>query len=268
MQGTEFFNDVNINQTVTNMRCKNCGWENPEGSLRCAKCNAPLMGSMVEGARPSSDSQESTHDMPLRGTVKESDVFGSFSTPPQPRVGLVDEGFAESHAPASCPRCNYPVRPDMNVCPSCGAPLKGGSHVEIKKEPERSCPKCGHPIRANEKFCSNCGAPLKMGTVNNWISPDQGVFCTLKPIAWTNEGVDYQPVTYSGDVIVLNRANTDANNNSITSQEQAVLTHEGDAWFIENKSEQETTFLKVSKKTKLENGDVIILGNRMFEFKG
>ena len=80
--------------------------------------------------------------------------------------------------------------------------------------------------------------------------------------------MNYQPISYSGDTIVLTRSNTDPNNNSITSKEQAVLTHDGNDWFIENKSEQETTFIKVSKKTKLTAGDVIILGNRLFEFNG
>lgn len=26
------------------MRCNNCGWENPDGSQKCEKCNAPLQG--------------------------------------------------------------------------------------------------------------------------------------------------------------------------------------------------------------------------------
>lgn len=206
-------------------------------------------------------------ERPLKGTVKENNVFSGYD-PVEPHMG-VNEPVMPQAEPAGCPRCGYPTRPDMNVCPSCGSPLKKNQVSQKKEEePVKQCPKCGAPLHDHGKFCPNCGAPLRLGTVNNWINPSQGVFCTLKPVAWMNEGIDYQPISYSGDVIILNRANTDPNNNSITSKEQAVLTNDGTDWYIENKSEQETTFIKVSKKTKLESGDIIVLGNRLFEFKG
>lgn len=93
-------------------------------------------------------------------------------------------------------------------------------------------------------------------------------FCTLRPIAWEGEEVSYNPITYSGETIILNRANTDANNNSITSREQAILTFEDGEWFIENRSDLRTTFIRVNGKVKLTRGDIIVLGNREFEFKG
>lgn len=93
-------------------------------------------------------------------------------------------------------------------------------------------------------------------------------FCTLKPIAWQGEEVSYNPVTYSGQTVVLSRANTDANNNSITSREQAVLTCEDGEWYLENRSELRTTFLRVNGRVKLTSGDIIVLGNREFVFKG
>ena len=256
------------------MRCKNCGWENPDNAIRCEKCNAPLSGSMVDRDSHSGDPQPGSYsERPLSGTVKESSVFPSASvnnqgTRRRPSADSYDDVNVNESAPSTCPKCGYPLRPDMKVCPSCGTPLRNAPKNEPNAVATKKCPKCGSPVKANEKFCGNCGAPLRMGTVNNWINPSQGVFCTLKPIAWTNEGIEYQPISYSGDTIILNRSNTDPNNNSITSKEQAALIHDGNDWFIENRSEQETTYLKVSKKTKLENGDVIILGNRLFEFKG
>jgi hypothetical protein len=110
-----------------------------------------------------------------------------------------------------------------------------------------------------------------MGTVMSGpavVSPQGNVFCTLKPIAWQGEDVPYNPVTYSGSTIVLSRSNTDANNSSITSKEQAVLTYEDGAWYIENRSELRTTYIRVNGKIKLTAGDIIVLGNREFEFKG
>jgi hypothetical protein len=94
-------------------------------------------------------------------------------------------------------------------------------------------------------------------------------FCTLRPVPYQGEEVSYEPITYSGDEIALSRANTDANNSSITSKEQAVLIHEADGWYIENRSELQSTYIRLSShKVKIESGDHIILGNREFEFKG
>ena len=44
------------------MRCNNCGWENPDGSQKCEKCNAPF--EHTEEANP-------TPEMPLGGTLRE-----------------------------------------------------------------------------------------------------------------------------------------------------------------------------------------------------
>lgn len=89
----------------------------------------------------------------------------------------------------------------------------------------------------------------------------------MRRIPWQTEQAIYEPVSYSGDEITLNRANTDSNNNSITSKVQAVITREGDEWYIENRSEMQTTLIRVDRKMRLQDGDVIVLGNRMFEFK-
>lgn len=237
------------------MRCKNCGWENPEANRKCEKCNAPLSGSIME----SSSKHYSSIAAELKGTVPETGSRPSYkeaaSEPSQAGNGN------------ACPQCSYPVSPEMNVCPMCGESLKQ-SVPRAEASPAPKCPKCGMQVSRSVKFCPSCGAALRMGTVNAWETPRQGGFCTLKPIAWKGEEVTYSPISYSGDMISLNRTNTDPNNNTITSKEQAILIHEHDAWYIEDRSEQHTTLIRVGKKTRLENGDIIVLGNRMFEFKG
>lgn len=181
----------------------------------------------------------------------------------------------------TCRECGYPAGAGMNVCPNCGASLRpdaagtGRNERESLREAARACSSCGKPMPREAKYCPSCGTPaeaqarpLRMGTVNAWETPLQSSFCTLRPIAWKGEGVEHGPMSYSGDTIALNRANTDPNNHTITSKEQAVLIREGDSWYIEDRSEQHTTLVRVSRRLKLEDGDVIVLGNRMFEFKG
>lgn len=239
------------------MRCNNCGWENPAGNQKCEKCNAPLKGSMVEDSEARKEKYFPVAEE-LRGTVPESGAFGQ------------QEQQIDDKKPQSCPHCGYPVSPVMNACPNCGGELKGAPAAAPAggQQTTKKCAKCGAPLVPGAKFCPSCGMPLRMGTVPSWEMPQQGTFCTLKPVAWKGEEVTYQPISYSGNLISLNRANTDPNNNTITSKEQAVLIQEGGAWYIEDRSELHSTFVRVRRKTKLESGDVIVLGNRLFEFKG
>lgn len=197
-----------------------------------------------------------------------------------------------------CNNCGWDNPNGIQKCEKCNAPLCGSminyneqktpsvsSSAEVLKRTVREvgavaepisqltsnvCPNCGYPLAEGESRCPQCGTEKKVspfkGTVNTWMQPDNGAFCTLKVIPWEGEGTQHAPMTYSGNKIVLNRQNTDPNNQSITSKEQAVLSFENGDWYIEDHSTQQTTLLRVRGKMKLQSGDVIALGNRLFEF--
>lgn len=237
------------------MRCRNCGWENPDGQINCEKCHG-----LLEDASPAHKPTTPVSDR-MRSTVVEGVIFSE-----------------PSSTPKTCPKCGYPVSENSLSCPNCDFELQ---QAQTAKQTVK-CKSCGAEVAPDAKFCSSCGASMSeaqphkiqrnsMGTVLGGPvagSMSANKFCTLKPIAWDGEDVNYNPITYSGDTIILNRANTDANNNSITSREQAILTCEDGEWYIENKSELRTTFIRVNGRIKLTNGDIIVLGNREFEFKG
>lgn len=229
------------------MRCKNCGWLNEDGATRCVKCNAPLQGSMIDSNRQSS--VQSDNDGPLNATLREP----SSSAGGYPR--------ADSDGANSCSQCGYPISVGMSECPICHAPTSNAnpSKGNLDNRNGMNQNRGGNPNRG--------GFRPNGGTINPWATPSEDSFCTLRRIPWQNEHVNYDPVSYSGESIVLNRANTDANNNSITSREQAIITYENGEWYIENKSSLQTTLVRVDRKLKLEDGDVIVLGNRMFEFR-
>lgn len=241
------------------MRCKNCGWENPAGQTECEKCHSSLVGDSLADKSTAAISDR------LSGTISEKVVF---------------DGNSYCDTPKTCPKCGYPISDGSTSCPNCNYEFQ----LSPTSKQGNTCEACGAEIGENAKFCPECGKPVKvssaqprhiqrstMGTVMG--GPIAGFssankFCTMKPIAWEGEDVNYNPITYSGDIIVLNRSNTDANNHSITSREQAVLTFEDGEWYIENRSELRTTFIRVNGRVKLTNGDIIVLGNREFEFKG
>ncbi len=265
------------------MRCKNCGWENAEGSQNCEKCNAPLHGAMTDYAnvydrQHAAQHGHHSHDEQLKATVRDSAVFGT----------------QEAEAPTVCRNCGYEMAPGTASCPMCGHPAQAAAAepapTVVQQQPQafrqqpqafqqqqqafqrpqaqtHKCPRCGADLMPGARFCHNCGHTLRQGTVNAWDDPVNVIYCTLRPIAWSKEDKEYEPVTYSGESIVLNRENTDPNNQTITSAEQALLTYDGKDWYIEDKSEAKSTMIRITKKTKLESGDIIALGNRLFEFK-
>ena len=224
------------------MRCSNCGWENPAEATTCVKCNAPLGYAAVSSqpysgyswSDPSEDNSQA-----LRGTVPEGQIFGSGSI-----VNL--------------------DKPSGNVCPKCGYPLGRGIS---------SCPRCGNSLSAAQSGPQTSGNPsgsgaTRPGTVNPWARPQDKNGCSLTPVAWEDEANVYSSIKYSRKSIILNRANTDPSNNTITSKVQAELVKESDGWYLTDKSELQTTYVHAGRKTKLEDGDIVILGNRRFVFKG
>lgn len=213
------------------MRCKNCGWENPDNLTRCEKCNTPLEGASFNAA-PVAVPQQS-----FNKTVNEAAVF------PDAPVGDANV----------CPQCGYPMRPGVSVCPNCHY---GATEIEPQVRPAAA------PVAPAAKQVK---ASPAQGTVNPWVQVAPANKCVLEPIA--QEGIESPAALHlKGDAHELNRANLDPENQTITSKVQACLTCEDGQWFIEDKSAQHTTFIYAGEKTALKDGDVILMGNRQFVF--
>ena len=163
---------------------------------------------------------------------------------------------------------------------------------EVEDAEDRVCPKCGYPLRSHTSKCPNCNYDVEptllngtlnhratrmenpanesndlSGTLNPYMmSAAPAPTFILHPVKRTNEKKDLTDLEYEGAKVVLTRSNTEPDNHSITSQQQALLTNSEGKWFIEDLSEQGTTFIRVSRKTEVREGDTILLGNRLFEF--
>lgn len=307
------------------MRCRNCGWENPDTNANCEKCGTRIDSSSADVQSPSPMAAAAAPSAgpasPLKATIRENDVFRAPANPVPPQ-----------QATTACSCCGYPLSPSADICPACGAPAQGNAYSQNfgqenrinQTRPESSfqqplnpgnaqsyeqpknaprpanygypaptvnelpqqglhCTNCGAMLAPNARFCASCGAPAGNqppqmnprpkkpfgGTIAGFSDPGNmgmGSFCTLKPIAWARERIEYQPISYTGERIILNRTNTDANNQTITSNEQASLTFKNGEWYLEDLSPNRTTMIRVSRPVKLQDGDIIMLGNRMFEF--
>lgn len=260
------------------MRCRNCGWQNPNGVSTCERCGSKLEGEEYSAETlvgQNSEKPSVASQSLLRSTVREVAAFCSQDDASSCRSST-SQLLSNDSEPSGCPNCGYSISPEMNACPQCGTSMRQRKETNFVSEEScknlnarsRQCPKCGAQVSPGAKYCHSCGQQLRMtGTVNSWDNPQGSEFCSLRPIPWSRENVNYPAISFSGEQIILNRANTDPNNQSITSREQAVLTYEGGDWYIEDKSDQNSTMIRVTRKTKLQSGDIIAMGNRLFEFR-
>ena len=211
------------------MRCKNCGWENPDNLTRCEKCSTPLEGASYAA-------QVAAPLQSFNKTVNEAAVF------PDTPVGSNNV----------CPQCGYPMRPGVSVCPNCHY---GATEIESHIRPAAPAAPAAKQVKATPA----------QGTVNPWVQVAPANKCVLEPIA--QEGIENPAALHlKGDTHELNRANLDPENQTITSKVQACLTCEDGQWYIEDKSAQHTTFIYAGEKTALKDGDVVLMGNRQFVF--
>lgn len=140
------------------MRCKNCGWNNPDSATRCEKCNRPLISDSVS-SNYSQPAQRAYTPMPgadlgaNKATRFDANMAAGIQSPvtqpvqassqpvvPQPasqpahaednratRMYAAPQAATgeEDMDPGNCPSCGYPLSPGSTVCPMCGASVGG-----------------------------------------------------------------------------------------------------------------------------------------------
>ncbi len=91
------------------MRCKNCGWDNPDGNGKCEKCGTALDERVSEMAATKLQSAEGT--------------------------------FNPQSTAMGCPKCGYPVRPSDAQCPNCDANIAPVGKSETKAPAPKPAPR-------------------------------------------------------------------------------------------------------------------------------
>ena len=204
-----------------------------------------------------------------------------------------------AQAPKSCPHCGYPVVGNFTSCPNCGTSLTaaqttiqqpvvqttptppnlGGEVQKVAEElglniaDEVKCEKCGTMVSLDFSFCPKCGERIHLPTVraikHKPVAPPEPPKPKCHLTIIPEEGEITEPFTndYEGDSIILNRENTEKDNRTITSKEQAELICEDGKWYVLNRSELGSTYLEANRKLAIEPGDIIVLGDRRFRFE-
>ena len=261
------------------MRCKKCGWPNKPGATVCTKCktkldennanqvdpfaefsaptdlglNSPEPANVPasspfgeETERPSSANNEQEE---LGGPVFEGAVFNNPAPAPQPAT-----------TPTECPNCHYPLRPGSLRCPNCQTQF---AQSATKPEQNNSAESTVMFKSANKP--QQQAEPIS-STVNPYLKPKPQTAFALELIPGDNEHLDSPVRDFADNNVVLNRANTDPTNYTITSKQQAIIEFDGERWLISDKSALQTTYVRASRPLELHDGDVILLGDRQFIF--
>ena len=212
-----------------------------------------------------------------------------------------------AQVPQSCPHCGYPVMGDFTSCPNCGASIapaqttiqnpaaqsempaaplaaplaEGVSTVAGAKSALKDlgidemvkCDKCGAEVSIDFTFCPKCGERIHLPTIRAIRhkpapAPEPPKpKCRLTIVPEEDEQEVPEANEYEGTSIILTRENTEAYNRTITSKEQAELICEDGKWYILNKSEFGSTYLEANRKLEIQQGDIIVLGDRRFKFE-
>ena len=133
------------------------------------------------------------------------------------------------------------------------------------------CNECGYPIIDGMLTCPNCleetpervAAPL---AVEQEYNEDEIPFCTLRPISRSGEREMDEQIYAEGAEVFLSRHNTVPHDRSIDDEEQACFFFADGHWFIEDRSQDNSTYVHAGAGIKLEPGDVIKMGDRLFVF--
>ncbi len=216
------------------LRCVNCGYsQNLSGIAKCEKC-----GTLLSGNTPPVLSENEYVSKTIDGQAANQPSWdGSISSKPN-MVG-------------ACGGCGYPLSGNVQFCPNCGNP------IILKESPLQE-------VRKVTPLSEKKGI-FKGGTIDPWQSKKGGGF-TLTPVARDGE-LAFASISFSGDKFELNRDNLEPSNNTITSKGQAIISQNTNGnWVIENRSQKQTTFIRIDSVVELKKGDYLLMGDRLFKF--
>jgi uncharacterized Zn finger protein (UPF0148 family) len=216
-------------------RCENCGFGNRDESARCVKCNYLLA---VEPPEAKSNGYPAVPPpKPALGSQVQKTKAGiKVNAPAWDEFALATEKIA-----VNCPACSYLMRAGEVICAKCG------TNIHTYQAPA--------PLSEDmSKTVRRVVPEVKRGFRLVAISLDDDTEMHSIPLPQT-------------DNIVLTREMLDSSNNSIARKGHASLTYKDGEWWLENLSSLKTTFVQVNQPVRINAGDTLLIGDRLFRFK-
>ncbi|MBO4504678.1 MAG: zinc ribbon domain-containing protein [Bacteroidales bacterium] len=248
--------------------CPSCGYPLRPGSLTCPKCNtsvaartihdkpSPLKGTVIE-VPPTAEKETASAQ---KNTVYEGNnpQKGTFFQGKDPQKGTRYEGANPQKA------TRYEgVNPLRATRREGQFPQKGtiNEHIDESREPVKT----PNPSPAEPKAAEVVSKGTVFPSHLSDDEPQKGKSIRMTAVN-VGERSDFAPIDleFSDKEVVLNRGNVAPNDLTISRSAQALLTCEDGHWYLENKSRLLTTSLVLDKKHELQDGDIVIIGDKMF----
>ena len=289
--------------------CKFCGFENPDGSLVCSRCETSLTGMQASAsynepmihecgypllpgtqvcpnchkpvkmsapavpaapAEPVNDPKK-TMRMPA-GQVSQNQESSALANDPKKTMRAPvgqspasQEAYKQTRRDVEVHNHNIPVTNEKLTVKDVLRVQNGDSPAAPADK--RTVVVSRNAPRTEEPVSKQTINPFAMSAKPQSQPEPETFYCALKPASRTNEPDSVLiKREYEEPQVVLNRDNLEPGNMSITSREQAVLTCENGVWYIEDHSSLQTTFVLASRKMPLQDGDIILMGDREFVF--
>jgi len=222
--------------------CKNCKHVNKSDSLRCNSCNAPMAGSMVVDTNFNPINQPKPETPKILQKNVSDVAFNTVDIKTQ-NLGL-----------KVCNRCAYPNMALAKSCVKCNYSLEN--------------PQIPTAAAINITEDTNLDAKVNMkATVNPWLlEKESSPKFQLLPLEKTGK-VSKDKKDYEGQKVELKRMNLDPENDTITSSVQAVIYKKDNKWILSNKSKLQTTFIRVDGDFEIQDGAILLFGNKCFQFR-
>ena len=261
-----------------NQRVCKCGYPILPGMQECPLCHTPVMDvddnakktMVVNNPVPPTIKEETVNRRTIPdeefSAAKKTETFVGSQQAAKRTEAFVDSQQSAKRTEAFVDNQQAAKRTEAFVGSQQAVTRTEPSVVSSQPEPN---------VKKTERFVSPSQSDgyVSKKTVNIYQQPpkprpvEELPHFTLEPIKRDDElMINLEKRAFDTAEVVLNRQNTDPENSSITSRQQAIMSFEDGKWYIEDRSSFKTTFIRVTKKTELQEGDIIVLGDRAFKF--
>lgn len=252
------------------LRCNECGYSNAPGQTSCAKCGSKLDTASSSASAAGNAASQAAKTVaggassapPIDSTPQggHKTVMGQASNMPawDKPAAAASSGGASTDSNIKCPSCGfYPLRAAVSAtdpCPNCGS--KGASASAPSQE---SAP--ANPSPKGSGLADGKGAAKTMMLSD--LTPEE----EEKPGFALVEERSQEQLVFDGEETTLKRDVLDADNMSISGTAHASIKLKDGKWTIQDLSSNGATFIQVKGEVELNDGDKILIGNKIYTFK-
>lgn len=193
-----------------------------------------------------------------------------------------------------CINCGYTNTPTALRCDRCNSALDGSMTANVAAPPvdppavdpsrtmkgqDASSPSWDAPSTGEWQQAAPVvqapvasDAPVRkpVGVGQRTIDPSRQAVASavaLRLVRMPREGEVEENLNLPGASVTLDRENADPGNMTISGKGQALLEFDNGSWYITDASALRTTYVRVAQRTRLNAGDVILLGDRAFRLE-